>query len=185
MSAAGLRTLLSGSVVEAARGLLGSRLRTQVGGAVTEVVLTEVEAYDGANDPASHAYRGRTARNQVMFGPPGHLYVYRSYGIHWCMNVVVGEPGRPAAVLLRAGRPTAGLSIITARRGRGDHLTDGPGKLSQALGVAGEHDGLDLLGRQSPVRILPGESPIEIATTPRVGISKAQKRPWRFLVASG
>ena len=106
---ADLEGLLDGDVFTVAQRLLGARVRTSLRGAVTEVMLTEVEAYAGADDPASHAYRGRTPRNAAMFGPPGLLYVYRSYGLHWCMNVVVGEEGLPHAVLLRGGEVTQGL----------------------------------------------------------------------------
>ncbi len=146
------------------------------------MVLTEVEAYDGAGDPASHAYRGRTKRNGVMFGPPGHLYVYRSYGIHWCMNVVTAPVGTAGAVLLRGGIPVEGREVMERRRGRGDHLTDGPGKLAQALGVAGEHNGVDLFG-SGPVQLVEG-SPVagEIVATPRIGISRATDREWRFVL---
>ncbi|MDH3426545.1 MAG: DNA-3-methyladenine glycosylase [Acidimicrobiia bacterium] len=174
---------ITGDVLDVARSLLGWRLRTIFHGERAEVALTEVEAYDGGNDPASHAYRGRTPRNLVMFGPPWHLYVYRAYGIHWCMNVVIGEEGRAAAVLLRGGVPTMGREVMVARRGRKDHLTDGPGKLCQALGVTGEDNGANLLGRGS-VRLLEGELPPKIKATPRIGISNAQDRKWRF-VASG
>jgi len=173
-------TDLEGDVLHVARSLLGWRLRTTFHGVITEVALTDVEAYDGSNDPASHAYRGRTPRNLVMFGPPWHLYVYRAYGIHWCMNVVIGEEGRAAAVLLRGGEPTTGREVMVARRGREDHLTDGPGKLCQALGVTGEDNGADLLGR-GRVRLLEGESPRKIEATPRIGISKAKDRRWRFV----
>lgn len=175
-----LRAILEGPVLEAAPALLGWRLRSRIDDVVTEVVITEVEAYDGANDPASHAFRGRTSRNQTMFDEPGGLYVYRSYGIHWCMNVVAGPEGRAAAVLLRAGIPTVGQDTMVRRRGRQDHLTDGPGKLCQALGVTGDHDGAPLLGR-GMLSLKPGRPPRSIERTPRIGISKATDRPWRFV----
>lgn len=169
-------------MLDAARALLGMRLRTRFADIVTEVALTEVEAYDGTNDPASHAYRGRTMRNAAMYGPPGTLYVYRSYGIHWCMNVVTGAEGDPAAVLLRGGEITAGRTEIERRRGRSDHLTDGPGKLTQALGVDGGHDGSSVL--TGPVRLLsPAHRVGTVTTTPRIGISKATDRPWRFVAS--
>jgi DNA-3-methyladenine glycosylase len=181
---AGLRATLGGPVLEAARALLGRRLTSDIGGVRCEVVITDVEAYDGATDPASHAYRGRTLRTEVMFGPAGHLYVYRSYGIHWCMNVVTGFDGVAAAVLLRGGAPVAGIGTMELRRGRADHLADGPGKLCQALGVIGEHDGLDLW--DGPLR-LSDEDPLSgsISTTPRIGISKAKGRLWRFVLEPG
>lgn len=178
-----LTELLQRPVLDVARGLLGARLRSKIGGTVTEVVVTEVEAYDGGNDPASHAYRGETPRNHSMFQRAGTLYVYRSYGIHWCMNVVVGPKGDPAAVLLRGGTAVVGASTMARRRGRQDHLTDGPGKLCQALGVTGAVDGSYLLGR-GPLRLLRGEAAPAFAATPRVGITKAVDRPWRFVASS-
>ena len=174
---------LGGEVADAARLLLGRRLRSEIGGTATEVILTEVEAYGGADDPASHAFRGRRRGNAAMFGRPGTLYVYRSYGVHWCANVVTGAEGEGSAVLLRAGLPVAGLEAMAARRGRPDHLADGPGKLAAALGIGGEHDGLDLLG-EGPLRLLPAPAETgEIRATPRIGISRAVERPWRFVVS--
>jgi len=174
-----LPRLLAGDVVAAARRLLGRRLRSEIGGIVCEVLLTEVEAYGGTEDPASHGFGGWTRRNASMFRSPGTLYVYRSYGIHWCLNAVAGAVGEPAAVLLRAGRPLVGEEEMRRRRGRSDHLCDGPGKLAQALGVTGEHDGTSLL--EGPVRLL-GDPPPgrRIVAGPRVGISRAADRPWRF-----
>ncbi len=175
-----LRRFLSGDVVDAARGILGCRLVTPFGGQTTEIVVDEVEAYGGADDPASHAYRGRTMRNSAMFGEPGTLYVYRSYGVHWCANVVAGPEGEPAAVLLRGGVPVAGLEAMRHRRGRTDHLADGPGKLCNAMGITGDHDGSSV--GDGPVRLvlasLPNDATIDEG--PRVGISKATERPWRF-----
>jgi len=175
----GLAALLAGDVVAAARGLLGRRLRSGAGGAVCEILLTDVEAYGGADDPASHGFRGPTSRNASMFAPAGTLYVYRSYGVHWCMNVVAGRRGEASAVLLRGGRPLVGEEQMRRRRGRADHLCDGPGRLSQALEVTGELDGTSLF--DGPVRLLgepaPGRS---VVAGPRVGISRAVDRPWRF-----
>lgn len=175
--------LLAGSVFDVARRLLGCRIRSVVDGATTEVALTEVEAYAGADDPASHAFRGRTARNGSMFGPAGTLYVYRSYGLHWCMNIVVGPPDLPHAVLLRGGTVTEGLGTIERRRGRHDHLTDGPGKLCEALGVTGDLDGASVF--EEPIRLLPGSLSGRgtVLATPRIGISKAVAEPWRYVVA--
>ncbi|MBT8249865.1 MAG: DNA-3-methyladenine glycosylase [Acidimicrobiia bacterium] len=168
---------------EIAPRLLGFRLRTEFEEGATEVVITEVEAYSGGDDPASHAFSGRTARNGPMFGPPGHLYVYRSYGMHWCSNIVVNPPGQPSAVLIRGGEITEGIDIIKQRRGRSDNLVDGPGKLSQALGITGDHDGAGL--DSGPIRLIAG-SPLNrpILTTPRIGISKAVDYPWRFVAAA-
>jgi len=156
--------------------------------------IVEVEAYCGAEDPASHAYRGRTVRNATMFGPAGHLYVYRSYGVHWCANVVCGEEDEGAAVLLRAFRPMHGLAEMrtarTARRRPGarvlaDHeLCRGPGCLCQALGIAGEHDGADLLAGDRGVHLEDdGWRPPAVHQGRRVGISAAQDEPWRWWVA--
>ena len=176
--------LLEGPVEDIAPGLLGLRLRTELPPGPTEVVITEVEAYAGDRDPASHAFRGQTPRNASMFGSRGTLYVYRSYGIHWCMNIVAGGPGDPSAVLLRAGRPLVGADLMARRRGRADHLADGPGKLTQALGVTGETDGTSVWA--GPVQLLPGpERQGQIIASPRIGISKAVARPWRFVLVDG
>ena len=126
MTSEPLDFLLNGDVWEVARELLGWTLESTIGGETAAVTITETEAYAGELDPASHAYRGRTPRNTAMFGPAGTLYVYRSYGIHSCMNVVVGEPGLPHAVLLRGGEPTAGVAVIKRRRGR-DRAEDAAG----------------------------------------------------------
>lgn len=146
--------------------------------------MTEVEAYKGSDDPASHAFRGRTERNASMFEGPGTLYVYRSYGVHWCSNVVVGPEGTGWAILLRGGEVVDGTHLARARRGRDRGLADGPGKLCQALGIEGSHDGLDLLDPASPLRLEPGEPPGFVMSTPRIGISKAADRPWRFVAAA-
>ena len=177
-----MRSLLSSVAPEVGPALLGSVLTTRLDGGTTSVIITEVEAY-ASDDPASHSYRGRTRRNASMFGPPGTLYVYRSYGIHWCMNVTTGPEGEASALLLRGGQLTIGRAHATRRRGRTDHLTDGPGKLTQALGVTGDHDGLDLLDPSSPIQLLPGE-PLPSIATPRIGITKAVDVPWRW-VATG
>ena len=171
---------LEGPVLEAAEALLGRRLVSDVGGVRTAVVLTEVEAYDGANDPASHAYRGLTARNASMFERAGTLYVYRSYGIHWCMNVVCGPEGSAAAVLLRGGSPVEGVGEIESRRGGRHPLAVGPGNLTQALGVTGDLDGSSVF--DGPVRIEGEPVGGRIETSRRVGISRAVDRPWRFVL---
>jgi DNA-3-methyladenine glycosylase len=170
--------------VEVAPQLLGRRLSSTGEDGTVTVVLTEVEAYAGADDPASHSYRGPTPRNEVMFGPPGHLYVYLSYGIHWCANVVTGQEGEASAVLLRAGRVVEGHDL--ARRRRGERIAEralarGPGCLGQALGLSRAQNGLDLLG-EGPLRLEPGEpvAPDAIATGERVGVRLAHDRPWRF-----
>jgi len=148
--------------------------------------IVEVEAYGGADDPASHGHRGRTPRNAVMFGPPGHLYVYFSYGMHWCANVVCEPDGRCGAVLVRALAPLRGAEDMwvdrpKARRER--DLCSGPAKLTAALGIAGEHNGADLLDPNSPVTIHPrGSDPPDLASSARIGISAARERPWRWYV---
>lgn len=173
-----LAKLLALPVDRAARGLLGWRLRSDVDGLPTEVVLNEVEAYGGLDDPASHAFRGETPRNASMFLGAGTLYVYRSYGIHWCANVVTGTPADGQAILLRGGEPAGGVETITRRRGRGGHLTDGPGKLAQALGITGDLDGTSLI--DGPVVLLPGEGIVSATATTRIGITRATDRRWRF-----
>jgi DNA-3-methyladenine glycosylase len=170
--------LFGRGVHEVARGLLGCTFLVDgVGG-----VIVETEAYS-PDDPASHAYRGRTTRNAAMFGPAGRLYVYRSYGIHWCANVVCEAEGIGAAVLLRALEPTAGLERMAARRGLDDPrlLCSGPGRLTQALGVTSEHDGSAL--DRPPFALLPRAGDPDVVAGPRVGISSATDLPWRYSVA--
>lgn len=176
------RSALSSNSTEVAPALLGAVL--VVGTAIARIV--EVEAYGGADDPASHAHRGPTARNAAMFGPPGTLYVYRSFGIHWCANVVTGRPDDPQAVLLRAVEPMEGLEEMWRRRSPitdPRRLTDGPGKLCAAMGIDGSHNGVDLCAAGSPVRLCRGAPPVAIASSPRIGISVATERPWRWFDA--
>jgi DNA-3-methyladenine glycosylase len=146
-------------------------------------IVVETEAY-AADDPASHSYRGRTARNATMFGPAGHLYVYRSYGIHWCANVVCGEEGFGAAVLLRALEPTHGVVDMQARRGVDDIalLCSGPGRLCQALGITGEHDGLPL--DRGRLGLYKASETAETVASPRIGITRARDLPWRYSLRS-
>lgn len=165
---------------EAAPCLLGWRLISTVAGVDTGVALTEVEAYR-SDDPASHSFGGPRGRNRIMFERPGLMYVYRSYGIHWCANVVCGRVGEGSAILLRAGDELSGHAEMTRRRGRGINMTQGPGNLCQALGIDGSHNGTDLFSPRSLIRLLPGESPPSIRVTPRIGISKAVEKPWRFV----
>lgn len=172
---------LSGPPEEVAPTLLGAVLRC---GAVA-VRLTEVEAYDGTGDPASHAARGHTPRNAVMYGPPGHLYVYFTYGVHWAANVVCRPVGAAAGVLLRSGQVVDGADMAQARRGRstGRDLARGPGRLCQALGITAEHKGTYLLDH-GPVTLTPAlEPPVRIEQGPRVGVSVEADRPWRFWIA--
>lgn len=172
-----LTALLAGPVLEVAPQLLGATLRH---GDVA-LRLTEVEAYDGARDPGSHAYRGRTARNAVMFGPPGHLYVYFTYGMHFCCNVVCGPDGTASAVLLRAGEVVDGLDHARSRRptARADReLARGPANLCQALAIGAAENGRDL--SHPPLTLTPADAPAEVRTGPRVGLRQAADRPWRF-----
>lgn len=172
---------LSSGPVAAARRLLGCRLVSEIGTRVA-VEIAETEAYGGSDDPASHAFRGPTDRNRSMFGPAGKWYVYRSYGIHWCLNLVTGPAGEGQAVLLRGGRVTEGGETARRRRGRTDHLADGPGKLTQALGVSGERDGTPAFAGRLRLEPGPPPDPSRILSTPRIGISKAADRPWRFVL---
>jgi DNA-3-methyladenine glycosylase len=179
-----LGDLLLGEPELAAPLLLGCRLISHLGGDTVAVRLTEVEAYKGSDDPASHAFRGRTRRNGSMFERPGTLYVYRSYGIHSCANIAAGPAGTGWGILLRGGEVTEGTQVARRRRGRDLGLADGPGKLAQALGITLEHDGVDLLDERSPIRLHPGEGAELVVSTPRVGISKATDRHWRFVAAT-
>ncbi len=163
---------------DVAPGLLGSILTSMIGGEHTAIRVVEVEAYQ-PDDPASHSFGGKTRRNASMFGPPGRLYVYRSYGIHWCANVVTSPEGVGAAVLLRAGIPIVGIDVMRRRRGREADLVNGPGKLTQALGITGLHDGADLTG--DLLRLELDDRPCRYETTRRIGISKATSTPWRFV----
>ena len=144
--------------------------------------IVEVEAYDH-EDPASHGFRGRTERNASMFGPPGHAYVYRSYGIHWCLNFVCQDEGVANAVLVRALEPTHDLETMRERRGLDDPrlLCSGPGRLCQALGVTREHDGHAL--DRPPFELLAAEGPVEVVSGPRIGITRAVELPWRYAEA--
>jgi DNA-3-methyladenine glycosylase len=172
------REFFARSVHDVAPELLGATLFVDgVGG-----MIVEVEAYD-ATDPASHGYRGRTARNAAMFGPPGHAYVYKSYGMHWCLNLVCDAVGVPSAVLVRALEPLAGLEQMRARRGVEEPrlLCSGPGRVCQALGVTGQHDGLSL--DRHPFRMLARAQEPRVAAVPRIGITRAAELPWRYVVA--
>lgn len=182
-----LKALLAGPVEEAARGLLGCEL---VHG---EVVLriTEVEAYGGPEDSASHARHGRTPRNEPMWGPPGRAYLYFCYGMHWMLNVVTGPEGAARAVLIRGAEVRAGAELVLARRGAtrsGPDLCAGPGKVAQALGLDRSQDREPLLLRRG-LWLRAGAPPAEILAGPRVGIAFAspadRRRPWRFAEAGG
>ncbi|HEU0303537.1 MAG TPA: DNA-3-methyladenine glycosylase [Gaiellaceae bacterium] len=166
------------SVHEVAPDLVGATLLVDgVGGR-----LVEVEAY-AVGDPASHGYKGRTPSRESMFGPPGRAYVYRSYGVHWCLNFVCGEEGSPEAVLIRALEPLAGAETMAARRGVGAPrlLCAGPGRLTQALGLTGAHDGLPL--DEPPFELHGRNGAIEVAACPRIGLTVAAEEPWRYVLA--
>ena len=172
------REFFARSVHEVAAELIGATFLVDgVGGKIVEL-----EAYHH-EDPAAHGYRGRTARNASMFGPPGHAYVYRSYGVHWCANFVFEAEGVADAVLIRALEPTQGLEEMRRRRELEDErlLCAGPGRLCQALAITGEHDGLPL--DRPPFRLEPRTEPPEIARGPRIGITRAADLPWRYGLA--
>jgi len=172
------RDFFARSVHEVAPGLIGATLLVDgVGGRIVEV-----EAYD-QDDPASHGFRGRTARTASMFGPPGHAYVYRSYGVHWCLNLVCAEEERAEAALVRALEPTSGLETMRERRGlkaaRG--LCSGPGKLCQALGITRVLDGLPL--DEPPFELFARDANPKLAVGRRIGITRAVEQPWRYGLA--
>ncbi|HEY8792463.1 MAG TPA: DNA-3-methyladenine glycosylase [Gaiellaceae bacterium] len=172
------RDFFARSVHEVAPDLIGVTLLVDgVGGRIVEV-----EAYD-QQDPASHGYRGRTERNAAMFGPPGHAYVYRSYGIHWCLNLVCREEGVAEAALIRALEPTAGLDLQRGRRLTEEvrALCSGPGKLCQALAITREHDGLAL--DVPPFQLVERDKVPEIVTGPRIGLTRATELNWRYMSA--
>lgn len=183
-------------VLDVARGLLDAELTSHLGGATVTVRVTEVEAYDGEADPGSHAYRGPNARNGTMFGPAGHLYVYRHLGLHHCANVVAGRRGRASAVLLRAGEVVAGRDAATARRTAAGvlrserDLARGPARLAVALGLTRDDDGADLLDPSGGLRLTVCDPPVPAAALgsgPRVGVSgpggDGDAFPWRLWLA--
>jgi len=180
---------LSVDVLEAAPRLLGAELVADTPDGAVRVRVVEVEAYRGADDPGSHCYRGRTARNAVMWGPAGHLYVYFVYGMHFCANIVCLTEGEAGAVLLRAGEVLSDLGMAHARRptarGRDAELARGPARLCALLGLGREHNDVDVLSPSSPVRLETGRrlSDADVRTGPRVGVAAGQERPWRFWVA--
>ena len=184
------RAFFERPVLSVAPDLLGCVVTHRSRRGPVSVRLVEVEAYDGLDDPGSHAYRGETARNRVMFGAAGFVYVYFTYGMHWCMNMVCGPVGRPSAVLLRAGEVVDGEGLARERRGGGRDrdLARGPARLCKALGIAGVENGLDALDPASPVTVSTADSAgpelgaagRRVASGPRVGLRLASDRPWRF-----
>ncbi len=183
------RDFLDRPSLEVAPDLLGCVLEHEAAEGMVAVTLTEVEAYAGEVDPASHAFRGRTGRNAVMYGPPGHAYVYFTYGMHFCVNVVCLPPGTASAVLLRAGRVIAGEELARTRRharGPARDLARGPARLCQALGIDRALDGADLCDPASPLRLrntIRSEEENAISTGPRVGVRDGADVPWRFWLA--
>jgi len=149
--------------------------------------IVEVEAYCGAIDPAAHTYRGKTKRNATMFGPPGHMYVYFTYGMHWCSNTVCGDEGDGSGVLLRALEPLAGIAQMRLARPRARRerdLCSGPARLTQAMGIAGAHDGIELYTGDAPFAVVSDGMPSPPAApgSPRIGISRGQEHHWRWFV---
>jgi DNA-3-methyladenine glycosylase len=172
------RDFFARSVHEVAPALIGCTLLIDgVGGRIVEV-----EAYD-QQDPAAHSYRGRTARNLSMFGPPGHAYVYRSYGVHWCLNLVCEREGLASAALVRALEPMHEVETMRERRGVEEvrRLCSGPGNVCQALAIAREHDGLPL--DRPPFALFEANDDVELAQGPRVGLTRATDLPWRYGLA--
>lgn len=177
------RSFFARDVEEVAPALLGGLITHHTAEGAVTIRLTEVEAYAGPRDAASHAYRGRTPRNEVMFGPPGHVYVYFTYGMHFCMNLVCADEGTASAVLLRAGEVVDGLDLARTRR-PGSSVRDlarGPARLCQALGVGRAHNGADVCSA-GPMRLSAGRSaaPENIRSGPRTGVNGAKDVPWRF-----
>lgn len=169
------RAFFDRPVLEVAPDLIGATLLFNGAGGI----IVEAEAYHHT-DPAAHSFNGRTARNAVMFGPPGFAYVYRSYGIHWCVNAVCEPEGSASAVLIRALQPTHGIAAMKRRRGVEDErlLCSGPGRLCEALGITRDHDGLPL--DRAPFELRARPEAFDIAVGPRIGITKAAQLPWRF-----
>ncbi|WZH53793.1 MAG: DNA-3-methyladenine glycosylase [Nocardioides alkalitolerans] len=174
---------LTGPVEQVAPSLLGCVLVTPE----VRIRITEVEAYDGEHDPASHAWRGKTARNAAMFGPAGHAYVYFTYGMHHCLNVVTGVEGVASGTLVRAGEVVGGVETARVRRGGAPDrdLARGPARLCQALAVDRSFDGTPLFEEGSRIRLEEGDTPDPemILSGPRVGVSREAERPWRFWIA--
>lgn len=179
------RSSLAGDSVQLAPTLLGRVIVSDTPEGRVAVRLTEVEAYRGADDPASHAYRGLTRRNSIMFDEPGHLYTYFVYGMHWCANVVTGKVGQPSAVLMRAGEVVIGHELAASRRSdrtKRQHLARGPAGLASVLGLASEQNGADLCEPLALVSIRRGAPlPADLVVAgPRVGVNVGVDQPWRF-----
>ncbi len=178
------KSFYAASALEVAPRLLGKILCRERSGVLTSGRIVEVEAYLGADDPASHAYRGKTPRNEVMFGPGGHAYVYFTYGNHYCMNVVAGRKGEAGAVLIRALEPLDGIKVLRRRRKKKklEELTSGPGKLTQALGIDRRLNGADLTRGSLWICEESPDEGVDWVATPRIGITQAVRLPYRFRI---
>jgi DNA-3-methyladenine glycosylase len=180
------RSFFAGPSAKVAPKLLGCVIEHETDDGLVAVRLTEVEAYHGALDPGSHAFRGKTARNAVMFGEPGFVYVYFTYGMHYCMNLVCAPPGTASAVLLRAGEVVAGGELAVARRAGAParDLARGPARLTMALGIARDDNGRDVCDPSSTLRVRAGRRPRsgDIRSGPRVGVAAGGETPWRFWI---
>jgi DNA-3-methyladenine glycosylase len=168
---------------DVARDLLGCVLVRKVGKKLLSGKIVEVEAYRGSDDPASHSYRGITKRNSLMFGEAGHVYVFFSYGSHWCLNFTTEKEGEPGAVLIRAVEPVEGIEQMTKNRGVSEvgRLANGPGKLTQALSIDGIFNGEDVV-KSKRVYVLGGEETVLVGTSARIGISKGREQQWRYFI---
>jgi len=177
------RPFFSRYTPDVARDLLGCVLVREIDGKALTGRIVEVEAYRGSDDPASHSYRGMTKRNALMFGDPGHAYVYFSYGNHWCLNLTTEGRGSPGAVLLRALEPIEGIREMEKRRGTTEarNLTSGPGKLTKALGIDGSMNGEDVVTSRR-LYVLEGEVPTDVATSSRIGIRVGLQHRWRYFL---
>jgi DNA-3-methyladenine glycosylase len=177
------KSFFNKSVTELAKDLLGCELLHKSKDGTTAGVIVETEAYH-QTDAASHSYSGKTARTEVMFGPPGFIYVYFTYGMHWCFNITAEEEGVGAAVLIRALEPTQGMSLMKQRRGKDDvsELCSGPSKLVQAMGISKTDYGKPIFGGDFDLIPRSSASNLVVRSGPRIGISKAKNKPWRFWI---
>lgn len=177
------RTFFERYTLDVAQGLLGCLLIRRIGRRTLSGRIVEVEAYRGSDDPASHSYRGETKRSSIMFGEGGHVYVFFSYGFHWCLNFTTEKEGQPGAVLIRALEPVDGVDEMVRNRGVSEvgRLTDGPGKLTKALSIDGDFNGEDLVESRR-LYVLDREEPVRIGASARIGISKGQEKRWRYFI---
>jgi DNA-3-methyladenine glycosylase len=178
-----LRPFFARYTPDVARDLLGCVLVRRVGGMVLSGRIVEVEAYRGSDDPASHSFRGKTKRSAIMFGEAGHVYVFFSYGAHWCLNFITESEGQPGAVLIRALEPVEGVDQMVKNRGISEfeRLTNGPGKLTKALSIDGGFNGEDLVKSKRLFVLGPAE-PVRVKASARIGISSGRERQWRYFV---